>query len=278
MRIASLGHAVFLATMIALGILDFITGDLGAIWQPVPDNLPAHQVLTYLCAFVCLACGVGLLFRRTAASAARALFAYLLLWLLGLRLPGLFHSLTVDGYWPCCQTALIASAAWVLYTWFASDWDRHHLGLVAGTKGLGMARVLYGLSLIPFGLSHFTYLEHTAEMVPGWLPWHHFWAYFFGASFILAGVAVIIGVYARLATALSCWQMGLFTVFVWLPVVLAPGPKTAFQWSESVLSWALTAAAWVVVDSYRNRAGSSEMLLNEPDSGHDRHGAAARGA
>ncbi len=250
-HIASMGHAAFAALLIWLGVLGLIKGDFTVNWQPVPIGVPAREVLVYLCSIVSLACGVGLFWRRSAALAARVLLAYLVLWFLLWRIYGLFVLPFVAGTWSCGQTLVVTAAAWVLFVWFATDQDKQRFGFATGNRGLCIARALYAVGLIPFGIAHFMYPKETIVLIPGWLPWHVFWAYFTGATFIVAGLAVLIGVFARLAVTLSALQMALFGLLVWLPRVATGTPLSAFQWGEVVMNVALITAAWVVTDSYR---------------------------
>lgn len=252
MRIAGVGHAVFAAVMIAIGIMGLIEGGFGPIWDGVPKALPAREALAYLCALVALACGIGLLWQRSAASAARALFAYLLIWIVLVK--GRFILLdpfTEVNYESTGETGVSVAAAWALYAAFATDWDRKHIGFAVGVKGVRNARVVFSLALIAFGLSHFAYLDNTASLVPGWLPWHAFWACFTGTAYLAAGVAVIIGVYPRLAASLAALQMGLFGLLVWVPRLGAAHFGDDI-WSEFGVSCALLAGGWVIADSYRS--------------------------
>lgn len=263
MRSASMGRVVFAATLIALGLVGLMQGSFAPTWEGIPKGLPAREALAYLSAILSLVCGICLFGRRAAVTAARVLFVYLVLKLLLLRVPQVFPAPTQLGSWyGCAETAVMVAAAWVLYVGFAVDWDRRRLGFAAGDTGVRMARVLYGLALMFFGTSHFVYVNLTTPLVPGWLPAHLFWAYFFGCSYIAAGAALLIGVWARLAAALAALQMGLFTLLVWVPMLAAGHMHsiTGSSWKECVASWTLTAAGWVLADSYR---GMSWLAVNQ---------------
>jgi uncharacterized membrane protein len=184
------------------------------------------------------------MWRRTQRIAAQALLIFLAGWFLLFHMHGLLKAPMSQETWSNVgEKAVVISAAAALFA--------------TNEKGLRIAASIFGLALIPFGTAHFAYLKETASLVPAWLPWHLAWAYLTGTAFVVAGIAVVAGVCARLAAALATLQMGLFTILVWVPIVTAGA--NAFQWSEFVISTTLTAAGWVVADSYRKREPAGEL-------------------
>jgi uncharacterized membrane protein len=259
MRTTSVGHVAFAATLIVFGILGLTHGDFAAIWQDAPKDVPLRHALAYLCAAVSLGTGIGLLIRRTCAGAARVLLAFLLLWMLLVKGRYIVLAPTTEGsYQSWGETAVLVAGAWALYVRFATAWDERRLAFATGDSGLRIARILYALALIAFGLSHFVYLQLTAPLVPSWLPWHDGWAYFTGATYLAAGAALLVGVCMGLAAMLSALQMGLFTLLVWMPIAVS-GQMTPSQWSELGVSWALTAAGWVLAESIRSAGRRSGL-------------------
>jgi len=263
MRIASLGHALFAITMIGLGVVGMLNRDLMSVWSPVPGTGLAPELLVYLSIGVSLISGIGLLVRRTAAMAARLLFVALLFWMLLFRLPNFFHAPPFEACWSVFPLVVMLAAAMVLYVWFASAWDRKYLPSLSSQSGLRIARILYGSSLIFFGLAHFIDMKDTLSLIPDWLPGHLFWAYFTGCAFIAAGTAVLIGLCARLAAVLSALQIASFLLLVWIPIVAA-GSKVPFQWSETILNTALLAGAWMVADSYKSTPWFANGRFQDP--------------
>jgi uncharacterized membrane protein len=233
MRVASVGHAVFAAMWIAFGIVGLVRGDFTPVFEPVARDFPAREILVYGSAAISLGAGLGLLWRRFATIAARVLLASLVIWLIAFRVRDIVRAPSEFGAWDgCAETAVLVAGAWVL-----------------SVCRVRIARTLYGIAMVPFGVAHLIYVQETATLVPGWLPWHVAWAYVTGIAFLAAGAAVLVGIKARLAAALSAAQMGAFTLLVWVPLV-ATGSPNAFQWHELGISAALAIAGWVVADSY----------------------------
>jgi uncharacterized membrane protein YphA (DoxX/SURF4 family) len=242
------GVALFAASLVAIGVTCLNRGGIAAVWSGVPKNFPGRSVVITLCAVISIASGIGALWRRSAAVTARVLLAWMAAWMVAFRIPLVFRAPTAtDAWWATGETAAMMAGAWLLYAKFARDRGDAKPDFLTNDNGVLIARVLYGLALIPFGVAHFTYLQHTADTVPSWLPWHVGWACFTGGSLIAAGVAIVTGVLRRLAATLTAWEMTLFTVLVWVPIVVR-GPD-AGQWDEFVDSCVLTGVAWLVADS-----------------------------
>ncbi len=77
--------------------------------------------------------------------------------------------------------------------------------------------LFYAAPLAAFGTEHFTLTEAVASLVPAWIPWHEFWAYFVGACFIAAALSMVTRIQARLAASLLALNFFLFVVLMDVP-------------------------------------------------------------
>jgi uncharacterized membrane protein len=239
-RFAQVTRAGFASGMIALGVIGLVFRDFALVWGPVPSWVAWRTALACVCAAVPLAAGIALLFRRTAAAASLVLFVYVALWWWLLKVPPVVRAPLTELTWlDCGMFGILLAGAWTLV---ADLGGRPFLG---GERGIRLARLFFGLCLIPTGLSHFVYVNLTVPLVPAWLPYRLGWAYFTGACHIAAGLGVLLGVLPRLAAQLEAAMLAIFTILVWIPAVVA-APATRGNWTEIWLSWALTAAAAVV--------------------------------
>jgi uncharacterized membrane protein len=237
--------------MAGLGVLSIIYRDYAMNWQPVPAWVPWHDALASASGALLLACGVGLLLRRTAATSSLLLTAFMLSWVVLLRLPPLLAAPSTEVYWlGLGETLVLTTGCLSLCAQLRTSVHDARSGLLAGSSGQRIALYIFALALPPIGLSHLVYSDATAQLVPSWLPLRHGWAYLTGAGHIAAGLAVLFGIVPRLAATLEAAMMGVFTLLVWAPKVVME-PTSRLNWTALFVSAALSACAAIVARSIR---------------------------
>jgi uncharacterized membrane protein len=239
---------LFAVGMIGLGVLALIYGDFALVWQPVAAWVPGRTALAYASGVIMVVGGVGLLFQATVVWAVRILFPYLIVWAL-LKVPALVVAPQIEGVWlGFGEIAVLLAGGWVLFARLAEVREGSALGFLAGERGVAMARVFFGLFVIPIGLSHILYVKETAALVPSWLPYRVGWAYLTGAGQMACGLGVLFSVLPRVAAMVEAGMISLFMLLVWGPAVVA-APRVRLPWTAFFISWAIGAGAWVVAQN-----------------------------
>ena len=228
----------YAAGAILLGAVGIWFHEFAMQWQPVPAGIGMRTQLAYLAGALLVIGGVLLLLPRLERAGALLLTVFIGLWMLTLNLPDAIASFTHIGAWNSpAEITFMTTGALAL---FAS-------GVGGGSRPtmLLIARVLAGASAIVFGLAHFNYIDFTATMVPGWIPFKTFWAWATGAGHFAAGLALVSGVKARLAAGCEAAMMGSFVVLLHLPRVVA-APDQHVEWIMLGVSTMLAGAALLV--------------------------------
>lgn len=233
-------RVLFAAAMIALGITGLVNGDFALVWQHVPAGAPGRTVLAYACAVIELGFGIGLLWPRTLAWTCRLLFSYMALWLVLLEIPSVVHAPLDAGAWGSVgEIAIITAGAWCLFA------------MHAGSTGIQASRWLLVAALPMIGVEVIVDAMKAGDKVmQPWLqvlPDPMAWACFTGICSIATALALLFGVWPRLAATLEAFMLGLIAVLYWAPdLYTGRTATTAF-----IISFLIAAGVWVVADGYR---------------------------
>jgi hypothetical protein len=232
-------RSLFAIASASLAILSLAYGDFAPGGQSLPAWIPGREAWIHGSALLVLAAGVGLCFSRTASTGALTIGAYLAVWAVLCAPQILPKPLSIGAWYGFCEALTSLIGAWILYVSLRRR-SRTSQTLIDGRIAVRTAQVLFGLTCVFYGWSHFAYADYTAGMVPAWLPHRLALAYLTGFAHVAAGLGILAGILA-----------GPFGVLVWVPsFFIEPRPAWATppqnQWSELVVSLVLAASAWVV--------------------------------
>ncbi|MGB6391037.1 MAG: hypothetical protein WBF14_01600 [Candidatus Acidiferrales bacterium] len=109
--------------------------------------------------------------------------------------------------------------------------------------------LFYAAPLAAFGTEHFTLTAAIASIVPAWIPWHEFWAYFVGACFIAAALSMVTRIQARLSASLLALVFFLFVVLMDVPA-WAQNPRDRFGLTLALRELAFSGGALALAASF----------------------------
>jgi uncharacterized membrane protein len=257
MRIVGLGHGLFAIASASLAILGLTYGDFAPAGQSLPAWMPWREMWVHGSALLVLAASAGLCFSLTARPSVLTIGAYQAVWAVICAPMIASKPLSFDGWYGFCEALTALVGALILYVML--QWQPRGSDMpIASERAVRAAQVLFGLTCVFYGCSHFAYADYTASMVPTWLPGRLGFAYFTGLGHIAAGFGIIVGIVPRLAATSEAIMMSLFGLLVWAPsFFVQPRPEWATppqnQWSELVVNLVLAASAWIVAASLRKR-------------------------
>jgi uncharacterized membrane protein YphA (DoxX/SURF4 family) len=121
--------------------------------------------------------------------------------------------------------------------------------------------LFYAAPLAAFGTEHFTLTSAIASIVPQFIPWHTFWAYFVGACFIVGPLSLVTRIQARLAASLLALTFFLFVVLMDAPAwVQAPRDRIALALTLRELSFSGGALALAASLSGESRERAAHIF------------------
>ena len=241
---------IFAIGLIGFGVIGLITHDFGMVWQPVADWFPARTLLAYVVGTLEIAVGLALLFHATRVIAARVMLPGLALWML-LKAPPLFVAPGTEGVWlGFGELAMVFGGGLALFARLAEIPESSPLAFLCGKRGLRIARIFFGLWVIPVGISHFVYTQATIDLTPAWIPARTFFAYLTGAGHIACGLASVTGVLRRVALWMETAMIGIFALVVWAPQIAA-APATRLPWTAFFITWIIGAAVFALASVER---------------------------
>lgn len=239
--------------MLGLGVAGLVNGDFALGWQDVPlHHQPEQIIIAYACAIIELATGVGLLLERALTPTCRVLFPYMAIWLVLLEIPAPVRSPQDAGAWGSVgEIAIMTAGAWCLFAVHAGTWERRHLKLAVGSAGIRGARWLLVAALPMIGVEVIVDAanagNHVMQPWLQWLPWPAAWACLTGAGSIATCLALLFGVWPRLAATMEAVMLGVIAVTYWGPDL--PTGRTAT--TAFIISFLIAAGVGLVANTYR---------------------------
>jgi uncharacterized membrane protein len=126
-------------------------------------------------------------------------------------------------------------------------------------KVVALSNLCFAVPLAVFGALHLSAVEFVLPMVPSYMPWPLFWAYFFGFALLAASLSIATKIQVRWSGLLFGIAMFLFVAMMDIPGALE-SPKDRFGWTLVLREMAFGAGGWILAANAMAGQGKSKLV------------------
>jgi hypothetical protein len=125
-------------------------------------------------------------------------------------------------------------------------------------KVVALSNLCFAAPLAVFGALHLAAAQGLATMVPSYMPWKLFWAYFFGVALLAASLSISTKILVRWSGLLFGIAMFCFVAMMDIPGTLAT-PKDRFGWILTLREMLFGGGGWILAGNAMREQGRGQV-------------------
>jgi uncharacterized membrane protein len=128
-------------------------------------------------------------------------------------------------------------------------------------KIVALSNFCFAVPLAVFGAFHVSGVEFVLPLVPSYMPWRLFWAYFVGIALLSASLSIATKIQVRWSGLLFGVMMFLFVAMLEFPGALA-SPRDRFGWTFVIREMSFGGGGWILAgNAMRGQSGRKLIIV-----------------
>jgi hypothetical protein len=168
------------------------------------------------------------------------------------------HSITLAAFFEFPRTAVSMCAAGILLFLIALWAARAEIARARGLdKIVASSNLCFAIPLAVFGALHLSGVDFVLPLVPSYMPWRLFWAYFVGCALLAASLSIATKIQVRWSGLLFGIMMFLFVGMLMIPGALAT-PRDRIAWTIVVRESSFAGGGWILAGTALREQGRGQ--------------------
>jgi uncharacterized membrane protein len=170
------------------------------------------------------------------------------------------HTTILFAFFEFSRTALSMCSAGILLFLIALWAARADIARARGLdKIVALSNLCFAIPLAVFGALHLSDVGFVLPLVPPYMPWRLFWAYFVGCALLAASLSIATKIQVRWFGLLFGIMMFAFVAMLIIPGVLAH-PKDRFAWTFVFRESSFAGGGWILAGNAMRGQSKSKLI------------------